>query len=71
MIRINTDQKAIDLIMQYYQGLFETKDERDEILDALEDYQIGISNILTQSKTLLNPEEALRIARENNKPILL
>jgi hypothetical protein len=71
MIKIMNDADAITLIERLYRGSGKTEEENDQIIGLLEEYQSGIASVLIHSSPLPSPEEALRIARERNKPIIL
>jgi hypothetical protein len=71
MKKIMNDADAINLIQYLYNGGPNTEETWDDLLISLENYQPGISNVIMKSKKLFPPEEALRIAREKNKPIIL
>ncbi len=68
---ISDDNEAIFYINKLYNLEPSTEEEWSAILVMLEEYQVGLADVLTGSKKLIAPEEAIRIARENNKPILL
>jgi len=69
--RITTDEKAIELIKKLYKLIPDDEEEWGKVLEMLDNYQPGLVDIIITAKPLLEPKEALRIAREKNKPILL
>jgi hypothetical protein len=71
MKHIHNDLEAIKLIQFLYEGGPDTEEEWSNFMIALENYQSGLVDIIMKSKTLVDPKEALRRAREKNKPILL
>jgi hypothetical protein len=71
MKKILNDDEAEFFIQEFYEANYETDEECSLIVLALDNYQQGLVDILISSKPLLSPKEALRLARERNKPILL
>jgi hypothetical protein len=71
MKKILNDDEAIAIIKFLYEGGPDTEEEWSLQWDFLENYQLGIAEIMLESKEKLAPEEILRLAREKNKPILL
>lgn len=68
---INNDEEAILVIKKLYNFEIKTEEEWAEAIEELEHYVPGCTEIIRNAKTLINPEEVLKKAREQNKPILL
>ena len=65
------DQDIIELIKKLVEFEVIEEEESSKAYDILEFNVPGISDIIILSKELPSPEEILRLAREQNKPILL
>ncbi|MBM3611349.1 MAG: hypothetical protein FJX18_07540 [Alphaproteobacteria bacterium] len=68
---IKNDQEAIDLIKKLYEASINTEEEWTTIIEELEEYVSGCTEIIRTSKDLIDPKIVLKIAREQNKPILI
>jgi len=68
---INNDEEAIWMIEKLYGFEIKTEEEWAEVIEQLENYVPGCTEVIRVSKELIKPDEVLKKAREQNQPILL